>query len=228
MISPPYRILTAVLLAMALASPAAAGALTLTGEGQVQYLPDAVHFELGTQTRADSAAAARAAAGERIDAWHEAIGGLRQELEEYDDSQIRITEVVDYDDQGRPTDKRFFLASQTVRFNLKNLELLNQVIAAAEKANLSYQLNENSYYASRSAELENAALAAAIDDAKARCVFVADRLQRRCGKVETLRVLDQGRQPRPMMMDMNRSKESVSRVGEREISASVEATFALD
>lgn len=215
-------------LLFALALPLQAGTVTLTGEGVVNYTPDAVHFSLSTETRADSASAARSESNKRVAAWEKAVADLRERLQNYDDSQVTVTEVAEYDDNGRPTDQRFFLANQIVRFDLTDLSLLNQVIAAAEKANLSYGLSQDSYFPTRTAELENAALAAAIDDAKTRCQFIALRLESQCGKVENLRVFDQGQHPRPMMMSMDARKETVGQIGEREIRAGVEATFQLD
>lgn len=224
-----YRIVLPVLMLLAL--PVAslnAGTLTLNGEGVVSYAPDAAHFMLSTQTRADTASAARAAASDRVAAWEEAIGKLRKSLKDYDDSQVTVTEAPEYDDNGRPTDKRFFLASQTIRFDLTDLDRLNQVISAAEKADLSYSLDPDSYYSTRSDEHDRAALAAALEDAQTRCDFVAVKLDLKCGAVETLRVFDQGDQPRPMMMSMDARRETVSKISERETRASVEATFKLE
>ena len=224
-----YTTSISLLLLLAIATTAQAGTVTLTGEGVVRFAPDAAHFMLSTQTRGESAEAARKASAKRIAAWEDAAAGFKEDLQDYDDSQVTVNEIVEYDERGRPTDKRYFQASQDVRFDLTDLDLLNQVIAAAESANLSYQLNENSYYSTQSEQLRDSALAAAIDDAKARCQFVAERLGAECGDVETLRVLNQGGHPQPLMMRaMDARKETITQVSDREITANVEASFQLE
>lgn len=205
-----------------------AGTVTLTGEGKVHFVPDAARFFLSTQTRGDTAREARAAAGSRVTAWEQAVGQVMGKLQDYDDSMLAVREVTKHDDHGKPTNKRFFEASQTIRFSLTDLDHLNKVIASAEQAGLSYHLSEDSYFPTQRKELEQAALAAAIEDAKARCAFIAQRLGGRCGSVETLRVLDQGHYPRPMATAMDRSRESVIHIGDREITATVEASFELN
>lgn len=222
-----FRAIACVLFVMA--SPVAlAGTVSLTGEGTVHFTPDAARFMLNAQARAGSAAAARQAVGERIDSWEKQAGDLLGKLQDYDDSQVTVHEGRVYDDGGRPTDEYYFEASQSVRFNLTDLALLNAVIAAAESANLTYNLTQNSYYATQSEELRDAALAAAIGDAQQRCAFVAEKLDARCGAVESLRVLDQGGVPRPLMRAMDSGAETVSSVGDRTITATVEASFKLD
>ncbi|MAM00538.1 MAG: hypothetical protein CL583_19050 [Alteromonadaceae bacterium] len=222
-----FKVATTLLLMMA-GLLAQAGTVTLNGEGTVHFQPDAVRFELTAQARGDSAAAARQAVGKRVTKWQDQADDLLGKLQNYDDSQVTLHEVRVYDDNGRPTEDYYFEASQSVRFNLTELALLNSVIEAADAADLTYNLTQDSYYATQSNELKSAALAAAIQDAQARCRFVAEKLDARCGEVETLRVLDQGGFPRPVMRAMDARAESVSKVGDREISASVEASFKLD
>lgn len=223
----PYLAAALTAVTLVVAPVGNAGTLTLTGQGVVQFVPDAAHFVLTTQSRGSSADAARTATDKRVAAWEKAAADLLDQFHHYDDSQITVHERTDYDEQGRPADQRYFQATQTIRFDLLDLDLLNRVIAAAETADLSYQLTEDSYYASQNDALEDAALAAAIEDAQARCRFIAERLNAECGDVESLRVIDQGGYPRPLMA-MDARSESVSRISEREIKATVEASFQLD
>lgn len=222
-----FRVATTLLL-MTATFLAQAGTVTLNGEGIVRFQPDAVRFELTAQARGDSAAAAGQAVGKRIKNWQDQAGDLLGKLQNYDDSQVTLHEVRVYDDNGRPTEDYYFEASQSVRFNLAELALLNSVILAADAADLTYNLTRDSYYATQSNALKSDALAAAIQDAQARCRFVAEKLHAQCGEVETLRVLDQGGFPRPLVRAMDAQVERVGKVGDREISASVEATFKLD
>ena len=76
--------------------------------------------------------------------------------------------------------------------------------------------------------MEREALALALADAKSRCEFVAQQMNQSCGDVVTLNI-NGGHRPMPMMMSAEaRSADTISSVGEREISASVNATFELD
>ncbi|MEC7376023.1 MAG: SIMPL domain-containing protein, partial [Pseudomonadota bacterium] len=120
------------------------------------------------------------------------------------------------------------VASQTISFSISDLDLLNPLLQEAQAIGLDYHLGPHQFFHSNETGLEQEALARAIADAKARCQFVAKQLDQRCGEVVTLNI-NGGHRPIPMMMaEAKSAADTVSSVGEREIEASVTATFELE
>lgn len=108
------------------------------------------------------------------------------------------------------------------------MSLLNPVLQQAQALGLNYNLGPHQFYHSNEAQLEQEALALALADAKSRCQFVAKQMDQSCGDVISLNI-NSGHRPRPMRMSAEaRGADTVASVGEREISASVKATFELD
>ena len=68
----------------------------------------------------------------------------------------------------------------------------------------------------------------AIDDARERCQFAAQQLDMTCGQIKSLNLQSSGGGPIMMrMQDASATADTVSQVGPREISATVQATFAM-
>lgn len=220
--------LTAMFCGLGLTLNAIAGEVTLTGQGAVTYQPDSVRMELtatGEHTEADEATDRMKS---QVQQWRSLIDDYEDELQELDDTTISIyTRRQPSPARQSEMPETVTVARQTLRFSLSDLSLLNTVLDDARTAKLEYRLGPDSFFHSKADELSKQALAAAIADAKSRCEFVADQLDKSCGDVITLQISD-GHRPVPMMSAMRTAESTVENIGQRKIEATVTATFEID
>ncbi len=211
-----------------LPAAASAGEVSLNGEGIVRYEPDSARLQFTVTAEHPDAAKASEQVSATMAEWRQAIGDYRNELDDYSDADLSVyTRMVPTREQGQDPE-RVSVASQTVSFSINDLDLLNPLIAEANKLGLQYHLGSHQFFHSDEQGLEREALARAIADARSRCEFVARQLDQRCGDVVTLNV-NGGHRPVPMMRaESKMAGDAVSSVGPREIQATVSATFELD
>lgn len=207
---------------------ASAGEISLTGQGSVSYTPDSARLQFIANAEHPLAEKASGQVTETMEQWRDAISDYRDRLQDYSDARVNLytrQEPLREKDQQRQTTA---VASQTVSFTINDLNLLNPLLEEAQALGLQYHLGNGQFFHSNAEELEKQALANAIADARQRCEFVAQQLDQTCGEVIRINV-DGGFRPAPMMMAESRAKsDTVTSVGPREISASVNATFNLD
>lgn len=218
------------LLTLALMVPALtlAGEVTLSGEGSVRYEPDSARLQFTASAEHALAQKATEQVAALVTQWREGISRYRDRLGEYSDSTVNLyTRALPPGVRGEEPQKQA-VASQTISFSINDLTLLNPLLQQAQALGLDYSLGPHQFFHSDETGLEQEALARAIADAKARCSFVAGQLDQACGDVVTINV-NGGHRPAPMMMaEAKAMSDTVSSVGEREIRASVSATFELD
>lgn len=217
-----------VLTASALPSTAVAGEVSLSGEGSVQYAPDSARLQFTANAEHNLPERASQRLADTMEQWRESIQSLRDDLENYSDANVNLyTRTLPVQDRSQQPE-RVAVASQTVSFSINDLELLNPLLERAQKVGLQYHLGEHQFFHSDEEGLQKQALARAISDARSRCAFVAQQLDKSCGEVVTINV-NGGHRPMPMMMAESTSRsDTVSSVGPREIRASVNATFKLE
>ena len=222
--------ITAAALAL-FSAPLAAGEVNLQGEGKVQYTPDSARLQFTARAEATEASEAREQVVRTMKQWNRRIRPHHAELDAYDDSMLSLSSYTRPPRQNDGQPVPVTVVSQTIRFELRgNLEPLNPVLDIARDLGFNYHLGDGNFFHSDEAGLEKQALALAIEDARERCRFVADKLDRTCGDVQTINI-NSSHSPRPMMMSAEasgRADKSVSSVGPREVSASVSASFELD
>ncbi|MDY6840524.1 MAG: SIMPL domain-containing protein [Pseudomonadota bacterium] len=218
------------LLALALTVPALAmaGEVTLTGEGSVRYEPDSARLQFTASAEHELPQRATDQVAALMEQWREGITDYRDRLSDYSDATVNLyTRTLPAPDRDGET-RQQAVASQSVSFSISDLSLLNPLIQQAQAVGLDYHLGANQFFHSDQTGMEQEALAGAIADARARCRFVASQLDQTCGAVITINI-NGGHRPVPMMMSEAKSmSDTVSSVGEREIRASVSATFELD
>ncbi|AXS82441.1 MULTISPECIES: SIMPL domain-containing protein [Marinobacter] len=218
------------LLTLALMVPALtlAGEVTLTGEGSVRYEPDSARLQFTASAEHALPRKATEQVAALVAQWRDGIRRYRDQLGEYSDSTVHLyTRTLPPEARGEDPQKQA-VASQTISFSINDLTLLNPLLQQAQALGLDYSLGPHQFFHSDETGLEQEALARAIADAKARCSFVAGQLDQTCGDVVTINV-NGGHRPVPMMMaEAKAMSDTVSSVGEREIRASVSATFELD
>ncbi len=205
-----------------------AGEVTLSGQGSVRYEPDSAQLQFTARAEDQQASNATAQVAEMIRQWREGISEYQGQLHEYTDANVNLYTRTVTPQKGEQKPQQRSVASQTVSFRIDNLSLLNPLLEQAQSIGLQYNLNPSQFFHSNETELEREALGKAIDDARERCDFVARKLGQRCGDVVTLNV-NGGFRPVAMMRSEAKSMaDTVASVGEREIQASVNATFELD
>lgn len=219
------------LLATALTAPmmALAGEVSVTGEGLVTFAPDSARLQFTATAEGADPSAATDQLADIMAAWREATAGLMPRFEDYSDADVNLyTRTLPAEEKGGEPEQRS-VATQTIRFTVSDLELLNPVLEQAQQLGLQYHLGAHQFFHSREQAFELDALGLAVDNARDRCEFVAKRLGQRCGDVVSINV-NGGHSPVPMRMmsEAKASRDVISDVGPTEIRASVNATFELE
>ncbi|GGC75572.1 SIMPL domain-containing protein [Marinobacter halophilus] len=217
-----------VLTVSAIPMTALAGEVSLDGEASVKYAPDSARLQFTANAEHNLPEKASEQLTETMAQWRKAVRSLRDRLEDYSDANVNLyTRTLPVQERGQKPE-RVAVASQTVSFSINDLELLNPLLEQAQKIGLQYHLGEHQFFHSDEENLQRQALAGAIEDARSRCAFVAQQLDKACGEIVTINI-NGGHRPVPMMMaEARASSDTVSSVGPREIRASVSATFKLD
>jgi len=218
------------ILPLALTVPALtmAGEVTLTGEGSVRYEPDSARLQFTASAEHELPQKATERVAALMAQWREGITEYQDQLNDYSDASVNLYTRTLPTSERKEQPRKQAVASQTVSFSISDLTLLNPLLQQAQAVGLDYHLGPHQFFHSDETGMEQEALARAIADAQARCRFVASQLDQSCGDVVTINI-NGGHRPVPMMMAEAKSmSDTVSSVGEREIRASVSATFELD
>lgn len=204
-----------------------AGDVSLTGEGAIKYTPDSARLQFTATAEDNLPTNASDRVNRMMEEWRSAIDDYRDRLNDYNDADLNLyTRLVPVQERGKEPEQRA-VASQTVSFTIDDLTLLNPLLAEAQKLGMDYHLGAGNFYHSDEDGLQKQALARAIADARSRCEFVADELDMSCGEVVTINI-NGGHRPVPMMAEARSTGDAVSSVSDRELQASVSATFKLD
>ena len=228
-IKPRLNLKSRFLLSLILTLPALAmaGEVTLTGEGSVRYEPDSARLQFTASAEHALPQKATEQVAALMEQWREGITDYRDRLNDYSDATVNLyTRTLPAPERDEEPQKRA-VASQTISFSITDLSLLNPLLREAQAVGLDYHLGPHQFFHSNETGMEQEALARAIADAKARCRFVASQLDQTCGDVVTINI-NGGHRPVPMMAEAKSMSDTVSSGGEREIRASVSATFELD
>ncbi|WP_138466797.1 SIMPL domain-containing protein [Poseidonocella sp. HB161398] len=174
------RQIFAIALAGAMALPAigwseTAGELTVTGEGEVQVLPDMATVTLGVEEQGDSAEEAMGKASARIAAVLKALSGAGVAAEDVQTAGLTLNPVYERarDDVNRPPRLLGFEAGNTLRVTVRDLDALGGILdqVVSEGANsfrgLSFGLQDPSM-------ARDDARRDAVADAMARAALIAE------------------------------------------------------
>ncbi|MFW5824696.1 MAG: SIMPL domain-containing protein [Marinobacter sp.] len=206
--------------------------VSLDGEGKVRYLPDSARLSFTISAEHPESDQALAEVRSVMSQWRKAIGDLRDQLVDYTDASAHLYERQHPPRPGQNGDgdqpRSVTVASQTVSFEIHDLRLLNPVLEKAQGLGMNYSLGEHQFFHSDEEELRREALAKAIRNARERCRFAAAQLDMTCGEVRSLNLQASGGGPMMMRMSEASAAETISQVGPREISATVQATFSLE
>lgn len=223
----------AVVIAVALAGPAMAETverrITVTGEGQVQAVPDMATLMLGVTHEAEVAKAAMAATS---DAVARVLGRLQTAGIESRDLQTRRLSLNPIwsgrgNADGTPAKITGYSASNTVFVRIRNLDVLGETLDAviSDGAN---DFNGLQFDIQEPGRLQDAARTAAVKDAMAKAQLLAEAAGLTLGPVQS--ISDQhGGGPMPMMMQRAAIADAAVPIaaGEISLSASVTMVFAI-
>lgn len=215
-------------LAPAIADPAE---VSLSGEGQVRYVPDSARLSFTASAEHADSDKALSEVRAVMEKWRESIADIRDELVDYSDASVHLYQRQHHprgDDRDAGKPRTIAVASQTVSFEVHDLSLLNPVLSRAQDLGMNYNLGEHQFFHSNEEALRQEALASAIRNARERCQFAAKQLDMACGDIRSLNLQASGGGPVMMRMEASAAADTVSQVGPREISATVQATFTME
>ncbi len=226
-------LIIAVALAMALPAGAqeqdtgrtAPGELVVTGTGRVAVEPDLARIRLGVVAEADEAGAAAAALSQALDP---VLAGLTEAGVGAPDIRTGTLQIgpVYPEPSGAPGERAEiagYRAESLVTVTLRDIGRVGEILDAAigDGAN---RLEGISFAPSDPAAVEEAALAAAVADAMRKAQIVSEAAGQTLGSLVTLAERSGG--GGPVAMRMSAADMPVA-PGEVEVTAQVEATFAL-
>lgn len=201
----------------------------VSGQAQIQVVPDMATLQMGVDQVDAEIAAAEAHANQALSRFLKQARKLG--IAERDLQAAGQQVSAEYEWLNEPRQRRLvgYRVSRDVAVIVRDLRQLGPVLQAATAAGLNRIGNPD--LASGAAEaLEKQALELAADDAKARANLVAQRLGARLGPVRNIHVQDQGNRPVPMKM-MARMESASSDMpvaaGEISISATLQVEFEL-
>lgn len=204
--------------------------VSLSGEGQVRYVPDSARLSFTVSAENADSDEALSKVRAVMEQWRESIADVRSELVDYSDASAHLYQRQRYpqrDDGDADEPRTIAVASQSVSFEIHDLRLLNPVLTKAQNLGMNYNLGEHQFFHSGEEALQQDALAKAIANARERCQFAAKQLDMNCGEVKSLNLQSSGGGPVLMRMQESSTADTVSQVGPREISATVQATFTM-
>ncbi|MFO7994620.1 MAG: SIMPL domain-containing protein [Marinobacter sp.] len=207
---------------------AVAGEVSLSGQASVKYTPDSARLQFTASAEHNLPETATRRVNEQMEQWRDGISDYRDQLSAYSDASVQLYSRSIPSQQRDQEPQKLAVASQTVSFTIADLSLLNPLLEQAQALGMDYNLGPHQFFHSNESSLRKQALAGAIADARARCDFVANELDRHCGEVISININDGHQPPVPMMAEMRASSDTVSEVGPRELTARVSATFELE
>lgn len=206
--------------------------ITVTGEGQVEAVPDMATISLGVTSQAKEAEAAMEETSGKV---RDILSRLEElGLEKRDVQTRRITLSPLWSDQrqndaDQPAEITGYVASNTVTVRVRDLEALGDILGAVVQDGAN-EFNGLSFGLQEPDAAQDDARREAVADARARAELLAEAAGVRLGSV--ISINDQsGARPMPRMMAaMADSRESSVPVaeGEIELNASVAMIFAIE
>ncbi|HWJ74460.1 MAG TPA: SIMPL domain-containing protein [Kaistia sp.] len=224
-------VLTGALALPALADPASPPVLTVSGEGSASAAPDIAVVSLGVVSEADTAQAALAANAKDMNAVVDTITGTGIEKKDVATSGLFVEPVYSdpaKDPSGQSTITGYRVSNQLsvrIRDIAKSGPLLDKVISAGAN-----RVNGISFEIAKSEGLRDAAIKAAIAEARRRAEIMAEAAGVKLGPIQSISANEGGGPPvfRAMAMkDAMPPSPSPVMGGTQEISANATIVYAI-
>ena len=236
MVQKMFAGVTLVLLGASLAVSAAAESaetdrrsIHVSGQAQIQVVPDMATLQMGVDQVDAEIAAAEARANQALSAFLKQARKLGVAGRDLQAAGQQVSAEYEWLEQPRQRRLVGYRVSRDVAVIVRDLRQLGPILQAATAAGLN-RLSNPELASSKAEALEQQALELAADDARARADLVARRLGAALGPVRNIHVQDQGNRPVPMKM-MARMESASSDMpvaaGEIGVSATLQVEFEL-
>ncbi|ARB46305.1 SIMPL domain-containing protein [Alloalcanivorax xenomutans] len=198
--------------------------ITVSGEGNVSGQPDIFNLQATARETGDDIATMKGRVDDQVKAMLDLADSLDIEEKDVTATDIRVTPQWQYQPERKLIGHE---VAREVRFQVKGIEVYAELADGLTKLGLK-DISPAGTDISNAAELNQQALEAAVEDARAKAEIVAKAADRKLGPAITINVQSQSH-PVPMMraaMAKDAVQESY-RPGEQDLSAQVMVTFQL-
>jgi uncharacterized protein YggE len=205
----------------AAAAPDTTNTITVTGTGSVTTVPDRASFSFSVESRAATAAAALTKNSAETRAVIAAVKAAGVDAADIQTAQVSLSPQMSQD--GKSIDG--YVATNSIVAKIRDLGIAGRVVDAAVSAGAS-GVGGPSLFRSDDAALYNAALKAAVTQARGKAEALAAAAGLSLGRVRTI---VEGGGPVPMPLGADKSSGVVGppiEPGTTEVTASVSVTFA--
>lgn len=203
------------------------GTISVTGQGQVNVVPDMATINLGVLDTADTAQDAVSGMSVKIAAILETLSGAGLPEEDVQTNSLRVNAIQDYNSATGRSRITGYSAQSTISIRVMDLGNLGIILdrALSDGAN---QLNDLQFDVAERAPHLDAARRLAVADAMAKAGVLSDAAGVPLGSLVSL--TEGSVQPGPIMMEMSVARDAGIPVaaGDISISASVSMTYAIE
>lgn len=206
--------------------------ISVTGEAEINAVPDVAILDFSVETRAVSSADAFSEASRAMNAVISTLKDRGIEARDLQTNQVSLSPVYSRDEDGR-TDRTKIIAYrayQSLTVRLRTIGEAGETIDAAVGAGAN-GLNSFRMAIDDPKALRDEARVAAVEDARAKAEAMAEAAGAKLGPVMTLSAHNNGMRPRPMAMRTMAMEDASSapsiEAGEQSVSMTVSAVFAI-
>jgi uncharacterized protein len=204
-------------------APEPSGAITVTGIGTVQTVPDQAEFTLGVQSKGPTAREALAANSERMRRVLAALSSAGVAKEDVRTQDVSVSQS--YSSDGLADG---YSAHNSVSVTIRDLTKAGSVLDAASDAGAN-DVYGPTLTRSDQDELQSKALRAAVENARAKAHVLADAAGVHLGSVTAISESGEGTPTMPYFDAVlsKRAPEAPIEPGKQDIQATVKITFAI-
>ncbi|CAM3947627.1 MULTISPECIES: SIMPL domain-containing protein [Flavobacterium] len=202
--------------------------ISVSGEGKVKVVPDQAIITVGVENKGKDATEVKRKNDETVDLVIKTIKKLGIPASDFQTQRVSLYKNFDYE-----TKKEHYVASQTIKIELKDLSKYDAVMVDLLGSGIN-QIQGVEFKSSKMAQYESDARKKAVLDAKKKAEDYAAVLNQKVGKAIMISDNTQAAFPQPMYrnvmvkeMAMDGENETLA-IGEIEIDANVTISFLLD
>ncbi len=180
------------------AEDSSARTIAVTGHGEIQAEPDRALISLGIEARKPTLEAARSEVTKTVDAALKLTRELKIDQKLVRTTRINVQPEYNWDDKSRERNLIGYFVSRQIEIDLRDLDKLGQLLESAFDIGVN-SVGDPQLDSSKRRELERAALAAAVQDARLNAEAIARAAGARLGAPRTISATS-GFVPPPMPM----------------------------
>lgn len=170
--------------------------ITVSGHGEVRAEPDRAIVQLGAESRRPALDEARAEVAGTVDAVLELTRDLQIEAKHVRATRINVQPEYSWDNDSRERRLIGYYVSRQIEIDLRDLDKLGRLLERSIDLGIN-QVGEPRLDSSKRRELERAALARAVEDARLNAMTVAQAANAHIGAPRTISAGANQAQPLP-------------------------------